>query len=110
MQNGALFGLIDFLTRQHALDGARKTGFFGQLEEKFKRFACDAVLGAVDEDVMEAKGKRVEARRIILEKIRNAGVFYFLEVLSQSQPASGLNRIDLTQHTGFLLFFRLPST
>ena len=52
---------------------------------------------------MEAKGKRVEACRIICEKIRNTGVFDFLEVLGQSLPASGLNGIDFAQHAGFLL-------
>ena len=53
VQNGASLGLVDGIAVEHALDGTPEVGFLRQTEEKVQRRAGDAVLGTVDQDVVE---------------------------------------------------------
>ena len=49
MKNGAAFGGVDLLTREHLLDFGLEIGFLGELDKCFHHLAVDAVLGIVEE-------------------------------------------------------------
>ena len=49
VKNGAAFGGVDLLAREHLLDFGLEIGLLGELDESLHHFAVDAVLGIVEE-------------------------------------------------------------
>ena len=48
MQNGPVFGNVDFLTSEHGVDPRSQIRFLRQLHQQVQRFVGDAVLRVIE--------------------------------------------------------------
>ena len=69
VQDGPILGRVDFLAREHLFGPVLDLGLPGQIEEQPHRFFRDAVLGVVEQDVLEAERKLVEPLGVVAEQI-----------------------------------------
>jgi hypothetical protein len=69
VQHRASFGDVDRLAGEHCLDALGETGLAGEGKEKRQRLVDDAVLGKIEEDVLQRQGKLLAAFRIGGEEV-----------------------------------------
>ena len=81
MQDGTVFGAVDFLTREHGFDGICQLSLFRQILQLRQRLFGDTVLGEIHQhQVIEGGGKLAETIGIFREQIRDSDVFHFIKM------------------------------
>ena len=86
MKNGAAFGGVDLLTREHLLDFGLEIGFLGELNESFHHLAVDAVLGIVKKPAGRLERKLRGAIRIFGEVFLNRLVLILVDKIIDLFP------------------------
>ena len=67
VQDGAIFGDVDFLAAKHRVDPGAQPGSFGELDEQLERLVVDAILRVVEVDAGGVRGHPLAARGIVGE-------------------------------------------
>ncbi len=78
MQNGTILGGVDLLAREHGLAALPQVGLLGKLEQEVERLLGDAVLGEIEEDVLELHRKILKSLRLFLEPLTHVLAFDLL--------------------------------
>ena len=88
VQYGTVFGDIDFLAAEHSVAPLFDVTLACKFEEQGERFVGDAVLGEVQQDVLEPQCEKVESDRILSEEIAHVDHSHALVVRLKRRPCA----------------------
>jgi hypothetical protein len=69
VQDGALFGDVDFLPVEHGIDSCSQARLFRQFKKESERFVGDAVLGVIEVKSNGPDRQTLAALRIVCKKL-----------------------------------------
>ena len=90
VQDGAIFGDVDFVAAEHGVDAFAKAGFLGELQEEREGFVGDAVLGVIEVDAERFEGEFFRAFGIVSKKLSEVHGLHGFIVGSQCGPGFAL--------------------
>ena len=90
VEDGAVFGDVDFVAAEHAIAPFLDFGVSGEVQEEAEGFIGDAIFGEIQENVAEAKGEFFESFRVFGEKIAHVDRREGLEMRKECLPRMGL--------------------
>jgi hypothetical protein len=98
VEHGAVFGFVDPVAGEHALDRFPQAAALRQLDQQAEGFRGDAVLGVVHEDVLEADGELLKALRVLRKEPLHVNRLQARMVDRKFFPGRGGGGVDFGQH------------
>jgi len=89
MQNGTLFGRVDFVAAEHRLNHFLYMAVMRQAEQMFHRPLADAVLRVIKNQIVEINGKFFSPFFIVIKQIAHFNIFEMLIMGGNFLPCPG---------------------
>ncbi len=89
VEDRAVLGRVDALAREHPVAPALEVGRAGEVEQQRQRLGGDAVLGEVDQQVVEPQRKALEALGVLGEQLAQMAALDGLGMARERLPRSG---------------------
>mmetsp|Transcript_41489 Transcript_41489/g.111062 ORF Transcript_41489/g.111062 Transcript_41489/m.111062 type:complete len:486 (+) Transcript_41489:360-1817(+) len=87
VEHGPVLSDVDFVAAEHSLDLVLQSRLLSESDEERHGVLGDAILGVVEQDVLELDGEGVEAGRVLLEESPHVELLDLVEVLLEVGPS-----------------------
>jgi len=69
VQDGAIFGDVDFVAAEHSVNARPQAGFFREIQQQGQRLVVDAILGIVEVDAEFFERELLAALGVVVEQL-----------------------------------------